>query len=71
LEGVIPDYLVPFLKYTAGNLVEYQIQRERGETPDWKIKEAFMTAIGEMSKKFILYKDVWGEIEPLLHKHIL
>ena len=44
----MPDYLVPFLNYAVKNMLEYSQMKEQLKSPDWRIKEALLCAVGHL-----------------------
>jgi hypothetical protein len=53
-----PDFLIPFLTYSTNNMVEYQQMIASGANPDWRIKEALLSALGYLSDEIENFKDV-------------
>jgi len=43
-----PDFLMPFLNYAVTNMQTYAAKKATGETPDWRIKEALLCAVGHL-----------------------
>lgn len=43
-----PDYLFPFLNFAVTNMNQYAEQIQQGNSPDWRIKEALLLAIGHL-----------------------
>lgn len=43
-----PDYLFPFLNFAVQNMGQYQQQLAQGGSPDWRIKEGLLCAIGHL-----------------------
>lgn len=66
-----PDYLFPFLNYAASNMSQYQEQVNAGGSPDWRIKEALIIAIGNLTEQINRWKELKTSMEPMLMQHVL
>lgn len=66
------DYLIPFLTYAKTNMEQYQALAAQIQTPDWRIKEALMTAVGFLEGEISQEKATLGPMmEPLMATHVL
>ena len=70
-KGAKPDYLIPFLNFAADNMKQYNEQLAAGANPDWRIKEALLHSIGNISETISFDKDIVSSIEPMLLTHVL
>lgn len=62
-----PDYLFPFLNYAVTNMTSYLQMKASGGTPDWRIKEALLCAVGHLQSQIHDERAVLNaQIEPML-----
>lgn len=61
-ENALPDYLEFFFQYCVDNLSEYVKQ----ENPDYRIKDALLLAIGQMSVSLLKYDKFRDTLEEIL-----
>lgn len=66
-----PNYLVPFLNFASSNMQQYSDAVAAGGNPDWRVKEALLNAVGNLTEIIGLHKDLKGSIEPMLKAHVL
>ena len=50
---------------------EYLDKRQRGECPDFRIKEALLHAVGYLNDRIEEYPDMQVNMEPMLLTHVL
>ena len=50
---------------------QYSDNVQAGNNPDWRIKEALLFAIGNLTETIGLHKDLARNIEPMLKTHVL
>lgn len=67
-----PDYLFPFLNYAVTNMNSYLELKNQGGTPDWRIKEALLCAVGHLQSQIHDERAVLNaQIEPMLRQHVM
>jgi len=66
-----PDYLFPFLGFAVSNMVQYQEQIVQGHSPDWRIKEGLLCAIGHLHDQIMNHEELIVQMEPMLIHHVL
>jgi len=70
-KGAKPDYLFPFLNYVSENLAQYATQVASGATPDWRVKEALLYAVGSLKDQVECQPELSSQMEPMLTNHVL
>ena len=63
-----PDFLKSFLEYCYTSLVEFN---QQPVTPDWRIKEAILYAIGSLFEDLNAYKELRQQMEPMVMQFVL
>ena len=61
-----PEFLMPFLEYTSENLIKYH----KAAQPDWRIKDAFIFALGNLAEFMYDYPDLRSQLEPMFQQYI-
>ena len=69
-----PDYLHTFIQFVAQHLTEFEAATLGGQQPDWRIKEALMTAVCCIAVSDLLWNNKFNlkdDMEKLLANYIL
>ena len=62
---------MPFLNFASTNMQQYSDAVQAGSNPDWRVKEALLSAVGSLNETIGLYKDLAQNIEPMLKAHVM